>query len=171
MDACLRRADRVRPCAHPPPRGGGGEPPIAGKLAQPVQAWLRWRWWGRPDSLAAYPPPPCCAQSPTANHTDFLPNKEHEIIWHRVPGVVRHVFTHFPLELFVFVADAPGGLAAPAGMRWTPLADLDGEALSNLMRKVLAHALAEGRVKIVEAERATVTAAPRAPRRAARRSR
>ncbi|HEX5845787.1 MAG TPA: A/G-specific adenine glycosylase [Rhodoplanes sp.] len=113
------------------------------------------------------------AQSPTANHTDFLPNKEHEIIWRRVPGVVRHVFTHFPLELFVFVADAPGGLAAPAGMRWTPLADLDGEALSDLMRKVLAHArrFAEGRVKIVETERATVTAAPRAPRRAARRSR
>ncbi|MGZ9103620.1 MAG: NUDIX domain-containing protein [Rhodoplanes sp.] len=80
------------------------------------------------------------AQSPTANHTDFLPNKEHEIIWRRVPGVVRHVFTHFPLELFVFVADAPGGLAAPAGMRWTPLADLAGDALPNLMRKVIAHA-------------------------------
>ena len=113
------------------------------------------------------------AHSPTANHTDPLPNKEREIVWRRVPGVVRHVFTHFPLELFVFVADAPGGLAAPAGMRWTPLADLHGEALSNLMRKVLAHArrFAEGRVKIVEAERATVTAAPRAPRRAARRSR
>ena len=27
--------------------------------------------------------------------------------WRRLPGVVRHVFTHFPLELTVFVAQVP----------------------------------------------------------------
>jgi A/G-specific adenine glycosylase len=61
--------------------------------------------------------------------------------WRRLPGVVRHVFTHFPLELVVYAADVPASTAAPNGSRWTALADLPGEALPNLMRKVLAHAL------------------------------
>jgi A/G-specific adenine glycosylase len=61
--------------------------------------------------------------------------------WRRLPGVVTHVFTHFPLELAVYIANVPAGTSAPAGMRWVPRADLPGEALPNLMRKVLAHAL------------------------------
>jgi A/G-specific adenine glycosylase len=61
--------------------------------------------------------------------------------WRRLPGTVRHVFTHFPLELTVFFGEAPRKTKAPAGMRWVPLADLAGEALPNVMRKVLAHAL------------------------------
>jgi A/G-specific adenine glycosylase len=60
--------------------------------------------------------------------------------WRCCPGVVTHVFTHFPLELVVYVADIPAGTKAPDGMRWTPIADLAGEALPNVMRKVLAHA-------------------------------
>jgi A/G-specific adenine glycosylase len=61
--------------------------------------------------------------------------------WRRLPGVVRHVFTHFPLELVVYAASVPASSGAPNGSRWTALADLPGEALPNLMRKVLAHAL------------------------------
>jgi A/G-specific adenine glycosylase len=61
--------------------------------------------------------------------------------WRRLPGVVRHVFTHFPLELAVHAGNVPASTAAPTGSRWTALADLPGEALPNLMRKVLAHAL------------------------------
>jgi A/G-specific adenine glycosylase len=61
--------------------------------------------------------------------------------WRRVPGVVRHVFTHFPLELTVHVADVAAGTPAPKGMRWVALHDLGGEALPSLMRKVVAHAL------------------------------
>jgi A/G-specific adenine glycosylase len=61
--------------------------------------------------------------------------------WRRVPGVVRHVFTHFPLELTVYAAGVPAKTPAPAGMRWVALADLPGEALPNVMRKVLSHAL------------------------------
>ncbi|MBI5130194.1 MAG: A/G-specific adenine glycosylase [Rhodopseudomonas palustris] len=61
--------------------------------------------------------------------------------WHRKPGHVSHVFTHFPLELVVYTAQAPGGTRAPSGMRWASVATLDGEALPNLMRKVIAHAL------------------------------
>ena len=61
--------------------------------------------------------------------------------WRRVPGVVRHIFTHFPLELLVYVADVPMPTRAPAGARWVPLADLAEEALPSVVRKVLHHAL------------------------------
>jgi A/G-specific adenine glycosylase len=61
--------------------------------------------------------------------------------WRRIPGVVTHVFTHFPLELVVYAAGVPAGTGAPDASRWVALADLPGEALPNLMRKVLTHAL------------------------------
>ena len=61
--------------------------------------------------------------------------------WRRLPGAVTHVFTHFPLELSVYTANVAVKTPAPAGMRWVARADLAGEALPNLMRKVLVHAL------------------------------
>ena len=61
--------------------------------------------------------------------------------WKRVPGVVRHVFTHFPLELAVFLARLPRPTKAPTGARWAPVAGLADEALPNVMRKVIVHAL------------------------------
>jgi A/G-specific adenine glycosylase len=61
--------------------------------------------------------------------------------WRRLPGTVRHVFTHFPLALSVFVARLPRATPAPKAKRWVKLVDLPGEALPNVMRKVLAHAL------------------------------
>jgi len=61
--------------------------------------------------------------------------------WRRLPGVVTHVFTHFPLELVVYLAEVPAGAAAPEGSRWSGRAELAGEAFPNVMRKVLAHAL------------------------------
>jgi A/G-specific adenine glycosylase len=61
--------------------------------------------------------------------------------WKRAPGVVRHVFTHFPLELAVFVATVPRTSKAPTDARWAPLESLAGEALPNVMRKVIVHAL------------------------------
>ncbi len=60
--------------------------------------------------------------------------------WRRRPGVVEHGFTHFPLQQSVYVAKVPAKTKAPAGMRWVALADLHGEALPNVMRKVVAHA-------------------------------
>jgi A/G-specific adenine glycosylase len=62
--------------------------------------------------------------------------------WHRKTGVVNHVFTHFPLELVVYTANVPARTCAPEGMRWVPIATLAGEALPNVMRKVVAHGLA-----------------------------
>jgi A/G-specific adenine glycosylase len=61
--------------------------------------------------------------------------------WRKTAGVVRHVFTHFPLELFVYTADVPAQTPAPAGTRWVAVASLAGEALPSLMRKVVAHGL------------------------------
>ncbi len=61
--------------------------------------------------------------------------------WHRRAGVVTHVFTHFPLELVVYVADVPSRTRAPAGMRWVAIATLKGEALPSVMRKMIAHGL------------------------------
>lgn len=69
--------------------------------------------------------------------TAGLPEKE--IVWRRIPGLVRHVFTHFPLELSVYIAKPPARTKAPAGMRWIARDDVAGEALPSLMRKVLAH--------------------------------
>src|ERR1700676_2510960 len=61
--------------------------------------------------------------------------------WHRRAGVVTHVFTHFPLELVVYTADAAARTRPPEGMRWVPLATLADEALPNVMRKAIAHGL------------------------------
>jgi A/G-specific adenine glycosylase len=63
--------------------------------------------------------------------------------WHRKAGVVSHVFTHFPLQLVVYTANAPSRARAPDGMRWVGIATLKGEALPNVMRKVIAHGLGE----------------------------
>lgn len=61
--------------------------------------------------------------------------------WRRLAGVVRHVFTHFPLELAVYLADVPAKTTAPTGMRWVGLDGAHAEAFPSLMRKVLTHAL------------------------------
>jgi A/G-specific adenine glycosylase len=63
------------------------------------------------------------------------------VAWRGTLGVVRHVFTHFPLELRVFLGQVPAGTSAPPGMRWIALAEIGNEALPSLMRKVVAHAL------------------------------
>ncbi len=69
------------------------------------------------------------------------PRFQAKAVWRRLPGVVRHVFTHFPLELTVCTAPLPRATRAPKGARWVKLTDLPGEALPTVMRKVLAHAL------------------------------
>jgi A/G-specific adenine glycosylase len=63
--------------------------------------------------------------------------------WQRLPGTVRHVFTHFPLELTVLFAKVPKGTPAPDDMRWTPRLQLQEEALPGVMKKVLVHALGD----------------------------
>lgn len=60
--------------------------------------------------------------------------------WNRLPGVVVHVFTHFSLNLEVYLGEAAADTLAPQGCRWMPEICLDSEALPTLMRKVAAHA-------------------------------
>jgi len=64
--------------------------------------------------------------------------------WERVPGVVTHVFTHFPLELAVHVARVAASARAPAGMRWIAMGEIPDAAFPNVMRKVITHALRDG---------------------------
>ena len=59
--------------------------------------------------------------------------------WRLLPGLVRHTFTHFHLELGVAAAAIPRG-AAKAGL-WAPIEALGDYALPTVMRKVARHAL------------------------------
>ena len=90
--------------------------------------------------------PPGSAWAPGYDPASAMLEAPIEARWTRLPGLVRHVFTHFPLELTVFFARVGPGTAAPDGMRWTKRADIAAEPLPNLMKKVLVHALgpAEG---------------------------
>ena len=59
--------------------------------------------------------------------------------WRALPGLVRHGFTHFELELTVLAASVAGkGLAE--GL-WWPIDRLGEQALPTLMKKLVAHAL------------------------------
>lgn len=94
--------------------------------------------------------------------------------WKRLPGLVRHVFTHFPLELTVFSSRVASGTPAPDGMRFTPRDALESEPLPGVMRKVLAHALTQTVAKSAAMaepqpppEPDLATPAPSPPRRAA----
>jgi A/G-specific adenine glycosylase len=60
------------------------------------------------------------------------------LAWQRMPSLVSHAFTHFRLELAVYTAEVAAGTPAPVGMRFVRLAQLEGEALPKVMRKVVA---------------------------------
>ncbi len=59
--------------------------------------------------------------------------------WRRA-SQITHVFTHFSLELDVFVANV-AGISAPDGHRWSPASTLHGEALPTVMKKVIESAI------------------------------
>lgn len=61
--------------------------------------------------------------------------------WRKLPGVVTHTFTHFPLELTVYAGRVPSDTSARADARFVPIGELANEALPNVMRKVIAHAI------------------------------
>lgn len=93
---------------------------------------------------------PTSAWSPDFEEDDALQSAplfartKRRVAWRRISGIVRHVFTHFPLELSVYMAELPAPTTAPAGMRWVSLEHIGGEALPSLMRKVIVHAMADG---------------------------
>lgn len=59
--------------------------------------------------------------------------------YRKLGGVVRHAFTHFELELQVYLAEGVEPDGAPGV--WAPLNALEKFALPNVMRKVIDHAL------------------------------
>jgi A/G-specific adenine glycosylase len=63
------------------------------------------------------------------------------ITWRKITGVVRHAFTHFPLELTVYRTEVARKAKAPDGTRWVAIAQLADEPLPSVMRKVVAHGL------------------------------
>ena len=71
----------------------------------------------------------------------FSPSRSRPCEWRRVATPVRHVFTHFPLELSVFWGRVAAQVPAPVGTRWIPIAHIAEEAFPSLMRKVIAHAI------------------------------
>jgi A/G-specific adenine glycosylase len=90
------------------------------------------------DALAdapRFPPPPVAGSRKAATHAPL------QVRWHRVAGVVNHVFTHFSLELVVLRARLPKSAVAPKGMHWIDRESIAGAALPSVMRKVVAHAL------------------------------
>lgn len=62
-----------------------------------------------------------------------------EAQWKHKAGLIEHTFTHFHLELEVWRAKSAAGSAfRDAGdYRWVPMADLAGEALPSVMRKIV----------------------------------
>jgi A/G-specific adenine glycosylase len=83
------------------------------------------------------------AAGATAEAPRFAAPLSRKTRWRRLPGVVAHAFTHFPLELIVYRTTVPETAAAPDGMRWIAAGEIAGAALPGLMRKVLAHARVE----------------------------
>jgi A/G-specific adenine glycosylase len=70
--------------------------------------------------------------------------------WKRLPGLVRHGFTHFELELVVL----SGRVAGKAPGVWCAIDRLSEMALPTLMKKVVRHALGavgKGEAKKIEA--------------------
>jgi A/G-specific adenine glycosylase len=63
--------------------------------------------------------------------------------WRTLPGIVRHVFTHFELRLEVAAAHAPTARMADgiADAQWCAVERLGEMALPTVMKKVLAHGL------------------------------
>ncbi|HKX08256.1 MAG TPA: NUDIX domain-containing protein, partial [Stellaceae bacterium] len=64
--------------------------------------------------------------------------------WVRLPGTVRHTFTHFNLELAVLAGETDAKANVPAG-DWVPLDRLSEQALPTVMKKVVNHALGVAR--------------------------
>lgn len=60
--------------------------------------------------------------------------------WVRVPGLVEHTFTHFHLQLAIFVGEASAAQAKKADGIWVPEEGLDAQALPTVMKKAAAHA-------------------------------
>ena len=92
---------------------------LGGMLEAPGSGWL--------EDVSALPSVVAAAPAPLG--------------W-RKAGAVSHVFTHFALELDVYVAEAPAGWRGPdAQGRWMPAEPLSASGLPSVMKKAVRAAL------------------------------
>ena len=63
--------------------------------------------------------------------------------WKKRPGIVRHGFTHFELEIEVYVAEIEKRPKTKG--EWIAVERLGSVALPTVMRKIVEHGLDEGR--------------------------
>lgn len=97
---------------------------LGGMMEVPSTEW-RPEAWALDEALASAPLPAARLAEP----------------WRPLPGLVRHTFTHFHLELTVVAARATG--QPPVRGLWCPLDRLAEQALPTLMRKVVRLALSK----------------------------
>jgi A/G-specific adenine glycosylase len=62
--------------------------------------------------------------------------------WKKRPGIVRHGFTHFELEIEIYVADVSKRPALKG--RWVAHDELPNVELPTVMRKIVEHGLDAG---------------------------
>ena len=75
---------------------------------------------------------------------DYAPNEAADgapfpAPWRLVPGIVEQAFTHFSLTLNIYFARLAGQPPAHGDCFWVAPEDIEGAALSSLMRKAVAH--------------------------------
>lgn len=92
---------------------------LGGMMELPSSQWRGWPW-----------PPGAAAEAAPAPAD-----------WRVLPGTVRHVFTHFRLELIVAGARVGSRAHALDGV-WAPYERLGAHALPSVMKKVVRHAAA-----------------------------
>ncbi|HLW91203.1 MAG TPA: A/G-specific adenine glycosylase [Roseiarcus sp.] len=61
--------------------------------------------------------------------------------WRRLPEAVEQAFTHFTLQLTIYVGRASAKAPAPPGCYWVKENEIGSAALSSVMAKAIAHAL------------------------------
>jgi len=64
--------------------------------------------------------------------------------WEKRAGIVRHGFTHFELEIEVYVAEVADRPRTKTDVFWIARKNLGDVALPTAMRKIIAHALDDG---------------------------
>jgi A/G-specific adenine glycosylase len=88
------------------------------------------------------------------SNKDTLLQAPFRAAWKKLPGIVRHTFTHFELEIEVWTAEVKkkerlDGRVKPGHdeleIQWVPTDKLKDAALPTVMRKIIAHAFDEGR--------------------------
>jgi A/G-specific adenine glycosylase len=69
--------------------------------------------------------------------------------WKMLSGEVRHVFTHFELQMQIAIAVVPKSTRVKPPLRWVPVRDLYDEALPSVMRKLTDFALRSASIKTI----------------------